>query len=150
MGNHALRRDRVRLSVGSARREPCAPVADAGKGSRTAMSNKTTTRADLLKAVYACSAHLSRIEAKDIVEMAIEEICTALAQGETVKLRGFGTFTVRAKAARVGRNPRTGRPYPIDARRVLTFKPSPRLIAALNPDSSPRGAPGRLPGNGQA
>ncbi|HWG05969.1 MAG TPA: integration host factor subunit alpha [Beijerinckiaceae bacterium] len=97
------------------------------------MSHRTTTRADLLKAVYGCSAHLSRGEAKDIVERAIEEISLALAQGESVKLRGFGTFTVRAKSARVGRNPRTGRSYPIDARRVLTFRPSPRLIAALNP-----------------
>jgi len=108
------------------------------------MSNKTTTRADLLKAVYACCAHLTRSEAKDIVEMAIDEITAALAQGETVKLRGFGTFTVRAKAARVGRNPRTGRAYPIDARRVLTFRPSPRLVSALNPEAAAV-RPRRLP-----
>jgi integration host factor subunit alpha len=113
------------------------------------MSNKTTTRADLSRAVYTCSAHLSRIEAKDIVEMAIEEICTALAQGETVKLRGFGTFNVRAKAARVGRNPRSGRPYPIDARRVLTFRPSPGLISALNPASAVKDSADTLPSNGR-
>ena len=112
------------------------------------MSKKTTTRADLLEAVYASCARLTRNEAKDIVEMAIEEVCTALAQGETVKLRGFGTFSVRAKTARVGRNPRTGKPYPIDARRVMTFRPSPRLIAELNHAPSPEGGPGRLPVHG--
>lgn len=68
--------------------------------------------------------------------MALEEICTALARGETVKLRGFGTFSVRAKTARVGRNPRTGTPYPIDARRVMTFRPSPCLITELNEASA--------------
>jgi len=112
------------------------------------MSKKTTTRADLLEAVYASCARLTRNEAKDIVEMAIEEVCTTLAQGETVKLRGFGTFSVHAKTARVGRNPRTGKPYPIDARRVMTFRPSPRLIAELNPASSPARRPGRPPAHG--
>jgi integration host factor subunit alpha len=96
------------------------------------MSKKTTTRADLLDAVYASGAHLSRNEAKDIVELAIEEVCTAHALGESVKLSGFGKFGVRAKKARIGRNPRTREPYPIVARRVMTFKPSAHLIANLN------------------
>ena len=56
----------------------------------------------------------------------------ALSRGESVKLRGFGTFNVRAKNPRIGRNPKTGAEYPITARRVLTFKPSPRLVAAVN------------------
>jgi integration host factor subunit alpha len=110
------------------------------------MSKNTTTRADLLEAVYAACTRVTRNEAKDIVEMALEEICTVLAQGETVKLRGFGTFSVRAKTARVGRNPRTGKSYPIDARRVMTFRPSPCLIAVLNHAPLPDGGNGRLPG----
>lgn len=96
------------------------------------MTNKTLTRADLLHAVYVTGPGLSRVEAKQIVEVAIEEICGALEVGETVKLRSFGTFHVRSKRPRVGRNPKTGQEYPITARRVLTFKPSPRLIAAVN------------------
>ncbi|HEY8580454.1 MAG TPA: HU family DNA-binding protein, partial [Beijerinckiaceae bacterium] len=71
-------------------------------------------------------------EAKQIVETALEEICGALEKGEAVKLRAFGTFQVRSKRPRVGRNPKTGDEYPITARRVLTFKPSPRLVAAIN------------------
>ena len=96
------------------------------------MSNRTLTRADLMHAVYVNGPNLSRSEAKDIVEATIEEICLALATGEGVKLRGFGTFTVRSKRPRVGRNPKTGSEYPITARRVMTFKPSPRLIEAVN------------------
>ena len=96
------------------------------------MPNRTTTRADLLEAVYGCCPGLSRAQAREVVEMALEEICNALEQGETVKLRGFGAFSVRSKRARVGRNPKTGEEYPITARRVLTFRPSPRLIAAVN------------------
>ena len=101
------------------------------------MAHKTLTRADLMHAVYVNGPKLSRTEAKDIVEATIEEICRALETGETVKLRGFGTFTVRSKRPRVGRNPKTGREYPITARRVMTFKPSPRLIDSVNPDVAP-------------
>jgi integration host factor subunit alpha len=96
------------------------------------MTNKTLTRADLLHAVYVTGPGLSRVEAKQIVEIAIDEVCSALETGETVKLRSFGTFHVRSKRPRVGRNPKTGKEYPITARRVLTFKPSPRLIASVN------------------
>ena len=96
------------------------------------MTNKTLTRADLLHAVYITGPGLSRVEAKQIVEIAIDEVCSALESGETVKLRSFGTFHVRSKRPRIGRNPKTGKEYPITARRVLTFKPSPRLIASVN------------------
>lgn len=75
---------------------------------------------------------LSRAEAKDIFEMALEEISNALVRGEPVKLRSFGLFTVRAKRERIGRNPRTGVEVPIKPRRVLTFKPSPVLCATIN------------------
>ncbi len=96
------------------------------------MTNRTLTRQDLLHAVYVAGPGLSRVEAKGIVETALEEICSALERGEAVKLRAFGTFQVRPKRPRVGRNPKTGAEYPISARRVLTFKPSPRLISAIN------------------
>ncbi len=101
------------------------------------MANRTLTRQDLLHAVYVAGPGLSRVEAKGIVETALEEICGALERGEAVKLRAFGTFQVRAKRPRVGRNPKTGHEYPITARCVLTFKPSPRLVAAINGDVDP-------------
>ena len=96
------------------------------------MNRTTTTRADLLNAVYASCPALSRAQAKQLFEMTLEEITDALVRGEAVKLRAFGLFTVRAKRKRVGRNPRTGVEVPITPRRVLTFKPSPVLCAALN------------------
>lgn len=93
---------------------------------------KTATRADLLDAVYKSCPALSRAQARDIFEMALEEISDALVRGETVKLRSFGLFAVRAKRERIGRNPRTGVEVPIKPRRVLTFKPSPVLIDCVN------------------
>lgn len=95
-------------------------------------NRKTATRADLLDAVYASCPMLSRAEAKEIFEMALEEISAALVRGEPVKLRSFGLFLVRAKRERIGRNPRTGVEVPIKPRRVLTFKPSPVLCASVN------------------
>jgi len=93
---------------------------------------KTATRADLLNAVYAACPMLSRAQAKEIFEMALEEIASALVNGEPVKLRSFGLFLVRSKRERIGRNPRTGVEVPIKPRRVLTFKPSPVLSAIVN------------------
>jgi integration host factor subunit alpha len=97
-----------------------------------AANRKTATRADLLDAVYASCPALSRAQAKQIFEMTLEEITNALVRGETVKLRSFGLFLVRAKRQRIGRNPRTGVEVPITPRRVLTFKPSPVLCATVN------------------
>lgn len=98
----------------------------------TAADRKTATRADLLNAVYASCPALSRAQAKKIFEMTLEEMTDALVRGETVKLRSFGLFLVRAKRQRMGRNPRTGVEVPITPRRVLTFKPSPALSAFVN------------------
>lgn len=64
--------------------------------------------------------------------MALDEISDALVRGEKVKLRSFGLFSVRAKRERIGRNPRTGIEVPIKPRRVLTFRPSPVLVASIN------------------
>ena len=98
----------------------------------TAANRNTATRAELLDAVYASCPALSRAQAKQIFEMTLEEITDALVRGETVKLRSFGLFLVRDKHERIGRNPRTGVEVPITPRRVLTFKPSPVLSAAVN------------------
>lgn len=93
---------------------------------------KTATRADLLDAIYTSCSFLSRAQTREIFEMALEEISEALLRGETVKLRSFGLFSVRAKRERIGRNPRTGVEVPIKPRRVLTFKASPVLAASVN------------------
>jgi len=99
-------------------------------------NRKTTTRADILNAVYASCPSLSRAKARQIFEMALEEITGTLVSGEPVKLRSFGVFLVRAKRERIGRNPRTGVEVPITPRRVLTFKPSPVLSAAVSPSAA--------------
>ncbi len=93
---------------------------------------RTATRADLLDAVHQICPSLSRPQAREIFEMALDEVAEALVRGDSVKLRSFGLFAVRAKRERVGRNPRTGIEVPIKPRRVLTFKPSPVLLALVN------------------
>ena len=87
------------------------------------MSEKTLTRMDLSEAVFR-EVGLSRNESANLVEAVLQHMSDALASGETVKISSFGTFSVRAKSARVGRNPKTGEEVPISPRRVLTFRPS--------------------------
>lgn len=70
---------------------------------------------------------LNKREAKELVELFFEEIRDALAQGDDVKLSGFGNFTLREKSQRPGRNPKTGEEIPISARRVVTFRPGQKL-----------------------
>jgi integration host factor subunit alpha len=95
------------------------------------MAGRTVTRADLSEAVYQ-KVGLSRSESAALVELVLSELCDCLAQGETVKLSSFGSFVVREKGQRVGRNPKTGVEVPIEPRRVLVFKPSNVLKARLN------------------
>jgi len=87
------------------------------------MSNKTLTRMDLSEAVFR-SVGLSRNDSAELVESVLQHMSDALVHGEQVKISSFGTFSVREKAARVGRNPKTGEEVPINPRRVLTFRPS--------------------------
>ena len=87
------------------------------------MSDKTLTRMDLSEAVFR-EVGLSRNESADLVESVQRHMSDALAGGESVKISSFGTFSVREKGARVGRNPKTGEEVPIQPRRVLTFRPS--------------------------
>jgi integration host factor subunit alpha len=95
------------------------------------MSSQTLTRADLSEAVFR-AVGLSRNESAQMVEDILEEVCAALARGETVKLSSFGTFSVRQKSQRVGRNPKTGHQVPIAPRRVLVFRPSHVLKSRIN------------------
>lgn len=87
------------------------------------MGEKTITRADLAEAVFR-KIGLSRTESASLVEMILEEICATIARGESVKISSFGSFLVREKNERVGRNPKTGEEVPILPRRVAVFKPS--------------------------
>ncbi|MEM6383757.1 MAG: integration host factor subunit alpha [Pseudomonadota bacterium] len=87
------------------------------------MAGGTVTRADLCEAVYE-KVGLSRAEAADLVEAVIEEIAAAAVAGENIKLSSFGTFVIRHKDERIGRNPKTGQEVPITPRRVMVFKPS--------------------------
>lgn len=87
------------------------------------MSDKTLTRMDLSEAVFS-EVGLSRNESAQLVESVLELMSDALVRGEQVKISSFGTFSVRDKSARIGRNPKTGEEVPIQPRRVLTFRPS--------------------------
>ncbi len=87
------------------------------------MASKTLTRMDLSEAVFR-EVGLSRNESAQLVERVLELMSDSLVEGEQVKISSFGTFSVRSKTARVGRNPKTGEEAPIPPRRVLTFRPS--------------------------
>lgn len=87
------------------------------------MSETTLTRMDLSEAVFR-EVGLSRNESAELVESILRHMSDALARGESVKISSFGTFNVRDKSARIGRNPKTGEEVPIKPRRVLTFRPS--------------------------
>ena len=87
------------------------------------MTDKTLTRMDLADAVHN-EVGLSRNDSADLVESVLSHVSDALVDGESVKISSFGTFAVREKAARIGRNPKTGEEVPIHPRRVLTFRPS--------------------------
>ena len=83
----------------------------------------TLTRADLAETINR-KMGLSRAESLEIVESILAKMCGALADGENVKISGFGTFVLRDKGERIGRNPKTGIEVPIAPRRVLTFRAS--------------------------
>ena len=100
------------------------------------MSEKTLTRMDLSEAVFR-EVGLSRNESAQLVESVLQHVSDALARGEVVKFSSFGTFSIRDKAARMGRNPKTGDEVPIHPRRVLIFRPSHLMrdrVAAGNAD----------------
>jgi integration host factor subunit alpha len=99
------------------------------------MAGTSVTRIDLGDAIYR-KVGLSRAESARLVEQVLGEISDTLAAGEDVKLSGFGTFIVRSKGERIGRNPKTGVEVPIEQRRVMLFKPSHNLKAYINGEAA--------------
>ena len=95
------------------------------------MTGKTVTRAQLGEAVYQ-EVGLSRNESSDLLETVLNHMGDALTAGETVKISSFGSFSVRQKGERVGRNPKTGEEVPILPRKVLVFRPSQVLKSRIN------------------
>jgi len=95
------------------------------------MGDQTVTRAELSEAVYE-EVGLSRNESAELVETVLDEIAGALEDGEVVKISSFGSFAVRQKGERVGRNPKTGEEVPILPRRVLVFRASHVLKDRIN------------------
>ena len=95
------------------------------------MERKTLTRQDISEALYR-DVGLSKYESALMLQTVLEQISKALIDGETVKLSSFGTFTPRQKQERVGRNPKTGVTATINARRVISFKPSKLMKERIN------------------
>lgn len=95
------------------------------------MSGKTLTRADLSEAVYQ-KVGLPRNESADLVETVLKEITGSLENGEIVKLSSFGSFGIREKGERIGRNPKTGEEVPITPRKVLVFRASNIMKSRIN------------------
>jgi integration host factor subunit alpha len=106
------------------------------------MSGRTMTRADLGDAVYQ-TVGLSRNESAKLVEQVLEEMVEALLRGEIVKVSSFGSFMVRQKGKRIGRNPKTGQEVPIMPRRVLVFRASNLLKGHINRSAEGSSASGR-------
>jgi integration host factor subunit alpha len=92
---------------------------------------QTLTRDHLAERIYA-QVGLSKNESADLLKTVLSRIASALEEGESVKLSGFGTFSVRQKGRRIGRNPKTGIEVPILPRRVLVFRPSQVMKARVN------------------
>lgn len=103
------------------------------------MGGKTLTRADLAEAVVR-KIGLPRNESQQLVELVLKEISDELSKGEGVKLSSFGSFGVRDKGQRIGRNPKTGKEVPITPRRVLVFRASNIMKSRINDGRSRRRA----------
>ena len=95
------------------------------------MAGSTITRAQLSEAVYR-EVGLSRNESAELLEAVLRQVSDALARGESVKISSFGSFSVRHKEQRIGRNPKTGEEVPILPRKVLVFRPSQVLKSRIN------------------
>ena len=95
------------------------------------MERKTLTRQDISEALYR-DVGLSKHESALMLETVLEHISSAMIDGQIVKLSSFGSFTPRQKRERIGRNPKTGVAATINARRVISFKPSKLMKARIN------------------
>ena len=98
-------------------------MADAGIARHDGLHMATLTRADLSDTVHR-KLGLSRAESASMVERLLYHMCHSLSEGQNVKISGFGSFILRDKGQRVGRNPKTGIEVPIAPRRVMTFRAS--------------------------
>ena len=96
----------------------------------------TVTRAHLAEQIYV-QVGLSRNESADLLEHVLERLASVLEGGDSVKISGFGTFSVRQKGRRIGRNPKTGIEVPILPRSVLVFRPSQVMRASINGEKPP-------------
>ena len=92
----------------------------------------TLTKVNIINKVYATNPKMTKIQAREAVEIILRIIKSSLENGEDVLLSGFGKFNVNAKSARKGRNPKTGESMILDARKVVTFKPSGLLREKVN------------------
>jgi integration host factor subunit alpha len=97
---------------------------------------KAMTKADIIEGVYE-KVGFSKKESAEIVELVFDTVKETLERGDKIKISGFGNFQVRHKKTRMGRNPQSGQPIQIPARRVLTFRPSQVLKSALNGGVAP-------------
>ena len=104
-------------------------------GTSVDLESGALTKAQLAEMLYE-QIGFNKRESKDIVDAFFEVISQSLIRGEDVKLSGFGNFHIRTKAPRPGRNPRTGEPVAIEARRVVTFHASPKLKEAVQAGGS--------------
>ena len=108
------------------------------------------TRQDIALAIAIQCEDVSKREAKRLVDSVIDEIVTTLTRGENLKLHDFGSFIVRGKGERAGRNPRTGAKVPIEPRQVVIFKASPNMKAVVNGDAATKkGGVLRVVGKGE-
>ena len=104
----------------------------------------TLTKADLIEEVLKV-AELPRKESETIVETIFESIIDALQKGDKIEIRGFGSFRIRQRNPRIGRNPKTGERVEVPAKRVPYFKPSKELRDLVNPDEAAAQAPQEQP-----
>jgi integration host factor subunit alpha len=130
----ALRHPRFARAQGPARRLSFT-LAPAHEASEDRFAVRTMTKADIVDKVCEQVGGFSKKEAADLVDQVFDTMKAVLESGEKIKISGFGNFVVREKKPRPGRNPQTGQEITIDARRVLTFKPSNVLKDALNGES---------------
>ena len=117
--------------------ESVAVTKTSGSRATRAGSAATLTRADLCEAVHR-EIGLSRAESSALVEGVLDHICEVLIGGDNVKISSFGSFVLRNKGQRIGRNPKTGEEVPIEPRTVLTFRPSQLMRERIN--AKPRSA----------
>lgn len=89
------------------------------------------TKADISEHLFNNVNGMSKRDAKDLVELYFQQVCKALESGQQVKLSGFGNFELHNKSERPGRNPKTGEPIPVSARRVVTFRSGQKLRARV-------------------